>query len=112
MVGELGSDDANIHWLLLLMVLRLSLTIWLPLVFAGLGDCVWSLPLLFLGCFRSPGKVVTLAVAYNLWGLPTNTLQRGREAADLLPWLQQISWEAFRQLDFQRSSQAIEGVKV
>ena len=33
--------------------------------------------------------------------------QRGREAADLLPWLQQISWEAFKLLSFQRSSQAV-----
>jgi hypothetical protein len=48
-VGELGSDGAHIYWLLLLIVLPLSLTIWLSLVFAGLGDSVWSLPLLSLG---------------------------------------------------------------
>ena len=35
-VGELGSDDALVYWLLLLMVLCLPLAIWLTLVFAGL----------------------------------------------------------------------------
>jgi hypothetical protein len=43
-VGELGSDDAHVYWLLLVMVLNLPLTIWLSLVFAGLGDSVWYLP--------------------------------------------------------------------
>jgi hypothetical protein len=51
-VGELGSDDAYTYWLLLLMVLCLPHSIWLSLVFVGLDDFVWSLPLLSLGlCF-------------------------------------------------------------
>ena len=41
-VGELGSDDAHIFWLLLLMVLCLPFTIWISLVFVGLGDCMES----------------------------------------------------------------------
>ena len=57
-VGELDSDDAHIYWLLLLMVLHLPLTIWISLVFVGLGDFVWSLSLLSLGCFRSPSRSV------------------------------------------------------
>lgn len=67
---ELGSDDAHIYWLLLLMVLILPLTIWLSLVFALL-NFVWSLPLLSLYCFRSPGRPAALAIADYLWGLPT-----------------------------------------
>ena len=35
-----------------------------------------------------------------------------REAAYLLPWQQQISWEAFRLLGLQRSSQAVVLVKM
>ena len=58
LVEELGSDDARVCWLLLLMVLHLPLTIWLFLVFAGLGVSVWSLPFMFLGCFRSPGRSI------------------------------------------------------
>ena len=54
------------------MVLHLPLAIWLSLVFAGLGDSVWSLSLLSLGCFRSPGKP-----AAHPWGLPTGGLFRG-----------------------------------
>jgi hypothetical protein len=100
-VGELGSDDAHVYWLLLLMILHLTLTIWIPLMFVSLYDSVWSLYLLYLGCFRSPGRPVALAVADHLWGLPNGPLQRGREAADLLPW------EAFRLLGLQWSSQAI-----
>ena len=39
-VGELGSDDAHVFWLLLLMVLCLSLAIWISLVFVDLyGIC-------------------------------------------------------------------------
>ena len=41
-VGELGSDDAHIYWLLLLMVLCLPFAIWISLVFVGLGDCLES----------------------------------------------------------------------
>ena len=65
-VGELGSHNAGIYWLLLLMVLPLPLTIWLSLVLTGLSDSVCSLPLLFLSCFRSPGRSVDLAVAEQL----------------------------------------------
>ena len=52
------------------MGLCLPFAIWLSLVFAGLGDSVWSLPLLSLGCFRSPGRPASLAVADLLWSLP------------------------------------------
>jgi hypothetical protein len=41
-VGELGSDDAHVFWLLLLMVLLLPFAIWISLVFVGLGDCLES----------------------------------------------------------------------
>ena len=79
-VGELGSDDVHVYWLLLLMVLCLSLDLWLFLVFAGLGDSVWSLPLLSLGCFRSPGRPVALAVADHLWGFPTGGSSEGQRS--------------------------------
>ena len=65
MVGELGSGDALVYWLLLLMVLCLPLTIWLSLVLAGLGVSVCPLPLVSLG------RPVALAVADLLWGLQT-----------------------------------------
>ena len=39
-VGELGSDDAHIFWLLLLMVLCLLFAIWISLKFVDLGDCM------------------------------------------------------------------------
>jgi hypothetical protein len=77
-VEELDSDDVHIYWFLLLMVLCLPLAIWLSLVFAGFGESVWSLPLLSLGCFRSPGRPVTLAVADYLWGLPTGSSSEGQ----------------------------------
>ena len=70
-VGELGSDDAHIYWLLLFLVLCLPFAIWLPLLFVGLVVSVWSLPLLSLSCFRSPRRPVDLAVADLLWGLLT-----------------------------------------
>ena len=41
-VGELGSDDAHVFWLLLFMVLHLPFTIWISLVLVGLGDCLES----------------------------------------------------------------------
>jgi hypothetical protein len=41
------------------------------LLFADLGDSVWSLPLLSLGCFRSPGGPVALALEDHLWNFPT-----------------------------------------
>ena len=37
LVGELGSDDAILLWLLLIMFLHLPFAIWLSLVLAGLG---------------------------------------------------------------------------
>ena len=40
LVGELGSINAHVHWLLLLMVLCLSLAVWLLLVFDGLDVSV------------------------------------------------------------------------
>ena len=45
-VGELGTNDAHIYWLLLLIVFCLPFAVWLALVFAGLGDSVWSLTFL------------------------------------------------------------------
>ena len=47
-VGEMGSNVAKIHWLLLLIFLCLSLNIWLSLVFSSLGVSVWSLSLVSL----------------------------------------------------------------
>ena len=41
-VGVLGSDDAHVFWLLLLMVLCLPFAIWISLVFVDLGDCMES----------------------------------------------------------------------
>jgi hypothetical protein len=57
---------------------------------------VWSLPVLSMGCFRSPGRPVTLAVSYRLWGLPTGGSSQGQRscwsvaqvAVDLLGGLQ------------------------
>lgn len=48
-------------------------------MFAGLGDCVWILPLLSLGYFRSPGRPGVLAVADLLWDLPSGVVFRGTE---------------------------------
>ena len=42
MLGELGSDVAQVYWLVLLMALHLPFTIWISLVFVGLGDCLES----------------------------------------------------------------------
>ena len=80
MVGELDSDDAHVYWVLLLMVLHLPLDIWLSLVFADLGDSVCSLPLLSLGCFRSPGWPVSQDMADHLWGLPTGGSSEGQRS--------------------------------
>jgi hypothetical protein len=41
-VGKLGSDDSHVFWLLLVMLLCFSFTIWISLVFVGLGDCMES----------------------------------------------------------------------
>jgi hypothetical protein len=41
-VGELGSDDVQVFWLLLLMVWCLPFAIWISLVFVDLGDCMES----------------------------------------------------------------------
>lgn len=62
-LGELGSDDDKVYWLLLFMVFYLPLTIWLSLVLTVLGLSVWSLSLVSLGCCRSPGRSVALALA-------------------------------------------------
>ena len=50
----------------------------LSLLFVGLGD--WSLPLLSLGSFRSPGKLAAFAVANYLWGLPTEGFSQGQKS--------------------------------
>lgn len=42
--GELGSDGAILHWLLLLIFLHLPFVIWLFLVLADLGVLGWSRP--------------------------------------------------------------------
>ena len=72
-MGELGFDDAQVYWLLLLKVLCLPFAIWLSQVFAGMSHSVWSLHLLLLGCFRYSGRPVALAVADCLWDLPTGS---------------------------------------
>ena len=54
-VGELGSDDAKVYWLLLLMVLRWPL--WLSLVLAGLGDAEWTQSHVSLCCSISPRRL-------------------------------------------------------
>jgi hypothetical protein len=36
-MGELGSDNAELYWVLLLMIMCLPLAIWLSLVLIGLG---------------------------------------------------------------------------
>jgi hypothetical protein len=67
-------------------------------VFAGLGDSVWSLPLLFLICFRSPYRLMALAVADHLWGFPTGGSSEGQRicwsvaqaTVDLLGGLQTV----------------------
>ena len=41
-MGKLGSDDAYIFWLLLLMIFCLPFAIWISLVFVDLGDCMES----------------------------------------------------------------------
>lgn len=50
----------------------------ISLLFVGLGD--WSLPLLSLGSFRSPGKLAAFAVANYLWGLPTEGFSQGQKS--------------------------------
>ena len=41
-VGEMGSDDAHVFWLLLLMVLSLPFDIWISLVIVDLDDSMES----------------------------------------------------------------------
>ena len=60
--------------------LHLPLAIWLSLVFSGLGDSVWSLPLLFLGCFRSPVRPVSLAITDHPWGFSTGDPSEGQRS--------------------------------
>ena len=43
-VRELDSDNAETHWLLLLMFLPLPLAIWLSLVLIGLSISLWRVP--------------------------------------------------------------------
>jgi hypothetical protein len=76
----------------------LPLSIWISLVFVGLGDFVWCLSLFLLGCFISPSRPVVLAVSDHLWGLPTWGYSEGQRsyrsvalaAVDLLGGLQAI----------------------
>lgn len=68
--GELGSDDAKMYGLLLLIFLCLPLTISLPLVLAGLNVSVTSLSPVFLKC-RSPGRLEGLGLVHLLGGLQT-----------------------------------------
>ena len=94
-VGELASDDAHLYCLLLLIRLHLPFAIWISLVFVGLGDSVWSLPLLFLGCSRSPCRHVALAVRDHLCVLPNGGSSEGQRscwsvAVDLLGSLQMV----------------------
>jgi hypothetical protein len=77
-MGELGSDDAHVYWLLLLIVLYLPFAIWISLVFVDLGD--WSLPLLTVSCFSYPGRPVALTLADYLWGLPTAEFSQGQRS--------------------------------
>jgi hypothetical protein len=79
-LGVLGSEYAHVYWLLLLMCLCLPLTIWLSSVFAGLDDSVCSLLHLSLGCFRSSGRPVALAVVEHLLGLPTRRSSEGQRS--------------------------------
>ena len=79
-VGELGSDDAHVYSGLLLMVLHVPLDICLSLMFAGLGDSDWTLPLFSLGCFKTPGRPVALAVADLRWGLQTVGSSEGQRS--------------------------------
>jgi len=44
-VGEMGSEGAILHWLLLIIFLPLPLAVWLPLVFADLVDPGSSKPM-------------------------------------------------------------------
>jgi hypothetical protein len=67
--GKQGSDVVKVYWLLLLIVLHLPFAIWLSLVLASLGFSVCSLPPVSLGCCRSPGKPVALAVTDLLCSL-------------------------------------------
>ena len=41
-VEVLGSEDAHVFWLLLLMVLCLPFTVWISLLFVDLADCMES----------------------------------------------------------------------
>ena len=59
----MGSDDAKVHWLLLLMILSLPLISWLSLMLGDLGISVWILPPVSLCCCRSLERPVALAIA-------------------------------------------------
>lgn len=72
------SNIVKVYWLLLLMILYLPFSIWLYLELVGLGDFVWSLPPLLLGCSRSPGGSMALGTVIS-W--------------DTCKLLQHISWE-------------------
>ena len=75
-LGELGSVDADVYRLLLLMVLHLPLAICLPMGFTGL-ESAFPPP---LGCFRYTGRHEALPVADHPWGLPTGGSSEGQRS--------------------------------
>jgi hypothetical protein len=85
-VGELSSDGAKVYWLLLFMAVLLPLDVRLSLVLTGLGVSVWNLPPVSLGCFRSPGRPVALAVSDLLGGFQT----MGSSEEQTLWWSAQV----------------------
>ena len=103
---ELCSYDANVYWLLLLMVFHLPLTIWLSLVLCGLSVFDWCLPLLSLSYWQSPGRPVVLALANLTSGLQTVACcpELSRRVAlcavDFLDSLRFWCFQRFRQCGF------------
>ena len=87
-VGELGSDDAHVFWILLCMVLCLPFDIWISVVFVDLNDCMESGSFFSLVAFSllvglQPWLYLATCGAFQL-----GVLHRGREAFHLLPCLQ------------------------
>jgi hypothetical protein len=85
----------------LLMVLLLLLDLDIPGCWSGVCIfCPWVVSGLLVGL--RPWLYQTTCGTFQL-----GALQRCRETADFLTWLQLIFWKTFRLLGFQRSSQAI-----
>jgi len=89
------------------MVLPLPHAIWLSLVFAGLGDSVCSLPLLSLGCYRSPDKPAALTLADLLWGFPTGRSSEWQRSCCFVALASVDLLEDFKLLGLQRSCQTV-----